>query len=398
MAFKGDILGDIVQSIFGTYNKQPNEQPQQPKIVIPNQPPKPAQQKAEQTKPQTNPTSTQNKNTNIQGPSRIDYVNKPKVLGGANTPQSPFDELNLKTYFDSLSKSLTGLSEKIQAEDANIKKTQQEVLAQISSRKGELEKVFEKISEQLKQTNDIPAIKTYKEIAEENNKLMPLMVGVIALGTAIFGNKDGTTMADKMNAMFGALKEKNLNDWKTATEEFKLKLEQWKAKSENIYNKVNIMMQKLMLGEKIDDELAKFKVDFANTNLNTVLALYKETSAMLQKLMELQMNAQYKAATYALNLRRTQVAEGRLNLDYQKNQEKQQKEREKQKIQFEAAQALANYYDAKHRGDVKGMILYGKLYTQLTGKEPPDEKSQSKDSGVGVPKLTVNLQKKVTGG
>jgi hypothetical protein len=202
-----------------------------------------------------------------------------------------------------------------------------------------------------------------------------------------------------MNAMFGALKEKNLSDWKTATEEFKLKLEQWKAKSENIYNKVNIMMQKLMLGEKIDDELAKFKVDFANTNLNTVLALYKESSAMLQKLMELQTNAQYKATMYALNLRRTQVAEGRLNLDYQKNQEKQQKEREKQRIQFEAAQALANYYDAKHRGDEKGIILWGRLYTKLTGKLPPDEKSQSKDSGIGVPKITTaNLQKKVTGG
>jgi hypothetical protein len=350
---------------------------------------KPTTNKPPEKKPQTKTTPTpQNKDTNIKAPSKINYVDKSKVLGEANTLQSPFDELNLKTYFDSLNKSLTGLSEKIKEEDANVKKTQQEVLAQISSEKGMLEKAYEQMDEQLKQANDIPTIKTYKEIVEENNKLMPLMVGVIALGTAIFGNKDGTTMADKMNAMFGALKEKSLTDWKTATEDFKLKLEQWKAKSENIYNRVNLMMQKLMLGEKIDDELAKFKVDFANTNLNTVTALYKQSSETLQKLAEMQMNAQNKALTYALNLRRTSAMEKKVNLEEQKYEENKKKEVEKKKIQQEANHALEEYDKAKAKGDKKAMAYWRSRYTELTGKEPPGEKSSK--SIVGVPQLNVD--------
>jgi hypothetical protein len=352
---------------------------------------KPTTNKPPEKKPQTKTTPTpQNKDTNIKAPSKINYVDKSKVLGEANTLQSPFDELNLKTYFDSLNKSLTGLSEKIKEEDANVKKTQQEVLAQISSEKGMLEKAYEQMDEQLKQANDIPTIKTYKEIVEENNKLMPLMVGVIALGTAIFGNKDGTTMADKMNAMFGALKEKSLTDWKTATEEFKLKLQQWKAKSENIYNRVNVMMQKLMLGEKIDDELAKFKVDFANTNLNTVTALYKQSSETLQKLAEMITNAQYKTSMLYFNKQRADASTKEANLKEKQYNQKQQDEAEKKKIKQEANHAAAEYDKAKARGDKKAMAYWRARYTELTGQEPPGEKSSSSKSVIGTPSLNFD--------
>jgi hypothetical protein len=356
--------------------------PEQKKPIT-DKPPEKKLQISQKKEPEKKPSTT-----NIPAPGKIKKINKQEVLGEANTFQSPFDELNLKKYFNSLNESLTGLSEKIKEEDANVKKTQQEVLAQISTEKGMLEKAYEQMDKQLQQANDIPTIKTYKEIVEENNKLMPLMVGVIALGTAIFGNKDGTTMADKMNAMFGALKEKSLTDWKTATEDFKLKLEQWKAKSENIYNRVNLMMQKLMLGEKIDDELAKFKVDFANTNLNTVTALYKQSSETLQKLAEMQMNAQNKALTYALNLRRTSAMEKKVNLEEQKYEENKKKEVEKKKIQQEANHALEEYDKAKAKGDKKAMAYWRSRYTELTGKEPPGEKSSK--SIVGVPQLNVD--------
>jgi hypothetical protein len=350
----------------------------------------PAQQKVEPKKPQTKVTPSQdNKKTNTQTPQKIQKLDKSQILnqygGGANTFQSPFDKLNLQSYFDSL-KGLTG---QIKEEDANVKKTQQEVLAQISAKKGELENAFKQIDEQLKQSNDIPTIKTYKEIVEENNKLMPLMAGVIALGTAIFGNKDGTTMADKMNAMFGALKEKSLTDWKTATEDFKLKLEQWKAKSENIYNRVNLMMQKLMLGEKIDDELAKFKVDFANTNLNTVLALYKETSAMMQKLMEMQMNAQYKVATLKLNERKVKTMEDRTKLEEKKENKKEQTEEEKKVNQQKASYALQEYYKAEDNNDKKGIAYWRGKYGEATGGKVPPERKSSK-SVIGAPQLNID--------
>jgi hypothetical protein len=210
------------------------------------------------------------------------------------------------------------------------------------------------------------------------------------LGTLVFGNKSGTTMADKVNNVFEALKNQSLTEWKAATEDFKTQLEQWKAKSEHIYTKVNLMMQKLMLGEKIDDEIAKFKIDFANTNLDTLLALYKETSAMLQKTIEMQMNAQYKAATYMLNLRRTEATEKKVNLEEKKDNEKQQKEKEEKENQQKAANALQKYYEAEDKNDKKGISYWRGEYMKATkGKVPPERKSSK--SVIGMPqKLNID--------
>jgi|GEM_PF-6571772 len=209
-------------------------------------------------------------------------------------PQQQNTDLGLKELFD----SFKGLQSQVGESQKELNETEKQVLQDVAKKKDTLEATFKQMDEKLKQANDIPTVKTYKEVVQENNKLIPLMVGIIALGTALFGNKDGTTMADKMNAMFGALKEKSLTDYQAATQDFKNQLEQWKAKSENVYNKVNMMMQKLMLGEKIDDELAQFKVNFATNNLNTYLSLYKTTSDMISKIEDMEV----KLKTAAMNI------------------------------------------------------------------------------------------------
>jgi hypothetical protein len=365
-----------------TINELLEPKPEQKKPTT-NKPPEKKLQISQKKEPEKKPPTT-----NIPAPGKIKKINKQEVLGEANTFQSPFDTLNLKKYFDSLNESLTGLSEKIKEEDANVKKTQQEVLAQISNEKGMLEKAYEQIDKQLQQANDVPAIKTYKEIVEENNKLMPLMVGVIALGTAIFGNKDGTTMADKMNAMFGALKEKSLTDWKTATEEFKLKLQQWKAKSENIYNRVNLMMQKLMLGEKIDDELAKFKVDFATTNLNNVLALYKTTTDMLKSIEQMQMNAQFKAMQLGLMKQRNDI-EYIKGVAYSKEkQSKTEKTQQQTDKEQKANYALTRFLSAYVDGNEKEADKWSKAYHEITGHYPPQAKNTK--NIIGAPSINVD--------
>jgi Ni,Fe-hydrogenase I large subunit len=150
------------------------------------------------------------------------------------------------------------------------------------------------------------------------------------------------------------------------------------------------MMQKLMLGEKIDDELAKFKVDFANTNLNTVTALYKQSSETLQKLAEMQMNAQYKAFTLNYNKQRADAATKQANLKEKQYNQKQQDEAEKKKIKQEANHAAAEYDKAKARGDKKAMAYWRARYTELTGQEPPGEKSSSSKSVIGTPSLNFD--------
>jgi hypothetical protein len=350
---------------------------------------KPTTNKPPEKKPQTKTTPTpQNKDTNIKAPDKIKKVDKPKVLGEANTfqPQINYD-LDIKSYIN----SLQGLTKQIGEKEVELNKAQQEAINQISSKKGELENAFKQIDEQLKQANDIPAIKTYKEIVEENNKLVPLMAGVIALGTAIFGNKDGTTMADKMNAMFGALKEKSLTDWKTATEDFKLKLQQWKAKSENIYNRVNLMMQKLMLGEKIDDELAKFKVDFANTNLNNVLALYKTTADMLKSIEQMQMNAQFKTMQLGLMKQRNDIEYMKGVAYSQERQSKTEKTQQQTDKEQKANYALTRFLAAYVDGNEKEAEKWSKAYHEITGHYPPQAKNTKNIIGVPKPNTDTKL-------
>jgi hypothetical protein len=234
----------------------------------------------------------------------------------------------------------------------------------------------------LKQTDDIPTIKTYKDIVQENSKLMPLMVGLIALGTAVFGNRDGTTMADKMGAMFGALKEKNLTDWKTASEDFKSQLEQWKVKSENIYNKVNMMMQKLMMGEKIDDELAKFKTDFANTNLNTNLSLLSIISKILPEVERMQQETKLKVAQLNMEAPYYGALTQSLIEGTKEKQALTAKNTAIAQMLQEANQAYQEYAKALDKGDQKLAAKWLAKYQALIKKIPSS--GNSGDGGLDI--------------
>jgi len=341
-----------------------------PKITQMSQPKQPTKQIQIQSKIQKIPTST----------------------------QQPLLQSTSDTEVKNLGDNFNKLQQQLNESQKNYNEVAQQIISDTSQRKGELTEYFKKIDDALKQTDNIPAIKTYKDIVQENSKLMPLMVGIIALGTAVFGNKDGTTMADKMNAMFGALKEKNLTDWKAASEDFKNQLTQWKAKSENIYNKVNTMMQKLMMGEKIDDELAKFKTDFATTNLNTNLSLLSMISKILPEVERMQQEAKLRVAQLNMEAPYYGALTKNLNQSAKEKEALTAKNIATAQILQEANQAYQEYAKALDKGDQKSAAKWLAKYQALIKKIPSSGSSGGGDLNFNLTPGQVQTNTNVVSG
>jgi uncharacterized protein YukE len=336
---------------------------------------KPAQKPTPTPKPALKITQT----SQPKQPTKQTQSTIPKITAPTQQPllQSPSDT-EAKNLIDNFNK----LQQQLNESQKKYNEVAQQIISDTSKRKSELTEYFKKMDDALKQTDDIPTIKTYKDIVQENSKLMPLMVGLIALGTAVFGNRDGTTMADKMGAMFGALKEKNLTDWKTASEDFKSQLEQWKVKSENIYNKVNMMMQKLMMGEKIDDELAKFKTDFANTNLNTNLSLLSIISKILPEVERMQQETKLKVAQLNMEAPYYGALTQSLIEGTKEKQALTAKNTAIAQMLQEANQAYQEYAKALDKGDQKLAAKWLAKYQALIKKIPSS--GNSGDGGLDI--------------
>jgi hypothetical protein len=101
-------------------------------------------------------------------------------------------------------------------------------------------------------------------------------------------------------------------------------------------------------------------------------------------------NAQYKTSMLYFNKQRADASTKQANLKEKQYNQKQQDEAEKKKIKQEANHAAAEYDKAKARGDKKAMAYWRARYTELTGQEPPGEKSSSSKSVIGTPSLNFD--------
>jgi soluble lytic murein transglycosylase-like protein len=209
-----------------------------------------------------------------------------------------------------------------------LRKIQQQVAATNAKLFNELAKnnekfqdTLDKVSETLKTIPDAPQAADYNKIAQDNAKLMPLMVTLITLGTAIFGNKSGTTLADKFNNMFEALNQKNLKDYEIARQKAQDELQRWQNNTKIIFDKLNTAVALAVQGKNATDVLLQTGITINNNTLSNLLAIDKAANEMLMMLEKMKndlIETSIKFANLGLEGEKLELGKEKLDIDRQK--------------------------------------------------------------------------------